>query len=110
MKFLEKLRTSERSVYIRGFSSDITSEALQSFLEDKVGCVSSLWLSDNVRVWGSHTWLGRREESYTGRGLIQEGGVLNWEGVSYRAGEKSHAEGSFTGRGSKSMYFVCVCS
>lgn len=48
LKRLEKLRQSERSVYIRGFSSDTTSEGLKQFLEERFGCVHTLWINDKV--------------------------------------------------------------
>lgn len=51
LRRLEKLRSSEKSVYIRGFSADTTSEGLRDFLEGEVGQVSTLWLSNNVSVW-----------------------------------------------------------
>ena len=49
LRGLQKLRSSEKSIYIRGFPSDTTNRILQSFLEENVGGVSSLWLSNDVR-------------------------------------------------------------
>lgn len=54
LKRLQQLRVSEKSVYIRGFSADTTSEVLRAFLDDQVGQVGTLWLSDNV----SDGWRG----------------------------------------------------
>ena len=45
---LDRLRLVERSVYVRGFASETNSSALQALLEDRVGSVDKVWVSDNV--------------------------------------------------------------
>ena len=52
MKGLDRLRLAERSVFVRGFAGDTSSSALQALLEEKVGTVARVWVSDKVSVRG----------------------------------------------------------
>lgn len=48
LRRLDSLKSAEKSVYIRGFPPDLTRATLCSFLEEQVGSVQSIWLSDEV--------------------------------------------------------------
>ena len=45
---LQRLRLAERSVFVRGFACETSSLALQALLEEQIGSVDKVWVSDNV--------------------------------------------------------------
>ena len=45
---LQRLRLAERSVFVRGFACETSSVALQALLEEQIGSVDKVWVSDNV--------------------------------------------------------------
>lgn len=56
LRKLESLKVAEKSVYIRGFASDLTQGTLQSFLEEHIGGVNWIWLNEDVSGMLQH-WL-----------------------------------------------------
>ena len=48
LKGLERQKTAEKSVFIRGLPSDVTKDALKCFLEKEVGCVSKIIFGSSV--------------------------------------------------------------
>ncbi len=47
---LERQKALEKSIYLRGFPNTVNLKQLQSFLENQVGKVESVWMNEGSSV------------------------------------------------------------